>query len=593
MESEKKLDIFESLSILPFILVIFSPLVVKGKVLEVSIEASKYWNNNLVIDFFSYYKSVVIIFSSGIALLLTLIGFINKRIELKKNAISIPLIAYSMFLCLSHFFSQYPETSLFGFPERYEGILIHLSYIILFITFVKLIRTKKQITIITASIIICAGIVSIIGLTQFINHDILKTPIIKNLIFGNIYNNSVLYQYELGSSDNLRNNIYATLYNSNTLGHYMGMMLPFCVYLLFSAKSTIQKTVLTIITTLVIINLFGSLSRGSIVGSISVLLISMIIGNYIGFLSKKEIFIVVGLIVIIISLANSFSDGKIIDRVSTISEIGTNHAEDEVIDKIKQFTIRGNKIYLKSTYQALNIVASDNKVSFCDESNEILNFSENSKTGKIVILDNRFEDISVIWIEEFLKIQKGKSFLLFKLYDDNFYFINTIGEVLEEDIVESFGFEGLERMGSGRGYIWSRSLPIIRRTILFGSGVDTFAFEFPQYDYAGKLKFLYDAYLIIDKPHNLFLQMAINSGLISLLLFILFLFVWSMNIIHKIKQDNALLLFAILSSILTYLVCGLFTDSTVSVTPTFWILLALGQSYLNFNLSFFGRHPID
>ena len=197
------------------------------------------------------------------------------------------------------------------------------------------------------------------------------------------------------------------------------------------------------------------------------------------------------------------------------------------------------------------------------------------------------------WIEEFLKIQKGKSFLLFKFYNDNFYFINTKGEVLEEDIVESFGFEGLERIGSGRGYIWSRSLPIIRRTIFFGSGVDTFAYEFPQDDYAGKLKFLYDAYLIIDKPHNLFLQMAINSGLISLILFILFLFVWFMNIIHKIKQNNALLLFAILSSVLTYLVCGLFTDSTVSVTPTFWILLALGQSELNFNLSFFGRHPID
>jgi len=39
-----------------------------------------------------------------------------------------------------------------------------------------------------------------------------------------------------------------------------------------------------------------------------------------------------------------------------------------------------------------------------------------------------------------------------------------------------------------RGYIWSRSLPLLRNTILVGYGPDTFAMNFPQHDIAGKVK---------------------------------------------------------------------------------------------------------
>lgn len=591
MESRKKSDVFELLSILPFIIVIFSPLVVKGKVLEVSAEASKYWNNNLVIDFFSYYKSIAIIFSAGIALLLTLIGFINKRIELNRKAISIPLVVYSMFLFLTNSFSQYPKTSLFGFPERYEGLLVQISYVIIFVTFTQLISTNKQIRVIMTSIIICVGIVSIIGLTQFIGNDLLRTVIIKYFIFGNTFRNAILYQYELGNIDSLMNNIYATLYNSNTLGHYMGMILPFCMYLVFFTRRTKQKIALAVISALVLINLFGSLSRGSIIGSLSVLLISMIIAKYTRLISAKDVIIGVGIIAIVITATNSYSGGRISDRVSTILEIGTNHAENEKIDKIKQFSITGNILLLESTNQVINVIASSDNISFYDESLERLNIYENNNTGELMILDDRFKDVKVIWLEGFLRIQKGKSFLLFKLHDENFYFINTNGELLEETVIESFGFEGFERIGSGRGYIWSRSLPIIKRTILLGTGIDTYAYEFPQGDFKGKLRYMYDAYLLIDKPHNLFLQMAVNSGLISLVAFILFLSQWFKSIIFKINEDNNQLVLGVTSSVLSFLICGLFTDSTVSVTPTFWILLAIGQT--NFSLNTVSLNEIE
>ena len=53
-----------------------------------------------------------------------------------------------------------------------------------------------------------------------------------------------------------------------------------------------------------------------------------------------------------------------------------------------------------------------------------------------------------------------------------------------------------------------------------GKGPDTFFAEFPQGDLLGKL-YAYDTtQMIVDKPHNLYLQIGINEGGIALLAFL-------------------------------------------------------------------------
>jgi len=83
--------------------------------------------------------------------------------------------------------------------------------------------------------------------------------------------------------------------------------------------------------------------------------------------------------------------------------------------------------------------------------------------------------------------------------------------------IESWGFEGMGTFGSNRGYIWSRTIPMLKSTIVAGKGPDTFALYFPQYDFLNKLRYYQTGGIFVDKAHNMYLQTALNTGILSLL----------------------------------------------------------------------------
>ena len=87
------------------------------------------------------------------------------------------------------------------------------------------------------------------------------------------------------------------------------------------------------------------------------------------------------------------------------------------------------------------------------------------------------------------------------------------GEILAEQFIRKYG-----TAGSGRGYIWTRSLQMVSQTIFLGHGPDTFALFFPNYD---PYKVFYSQpQTLIDKPHNMYLQIWLNLGGLAALAFL-------------------------------------------------------------------------
>ena len=82
-------------------------------------------------------------------------------------------------------------------------------------------------------------------------------------------------------------------------------------------------------------------------------------------------------------------------------------------------------------------------------------------------------------------------------------------------------FDSKPKLFSNRGYIWARTIPLLKDNIIVGSGPDTFVLEFPNYDYVNSA---YVGFLnqIVTKPHNLYLQMAVQTGCVSAIAFIVF-----------------------------------------------------------------------
>ncbi|HEY8422185.1 MAG TPA: O-antigen ligase family protein, partial [Thermoclostridium sp.] len=147
--------------------------------------------------------------------------------------------------------------------------------------------------------------------------------------------------------------------------------------------------------------------------------------------------------------------------------------------------------------------------------------------------------------------------------------------------IESFGFEGMESFGSNRGYIWSRTLPLLKGTVFIGKGPDTFALYFPQYDFLNKLKLYQTGGIFVDKAHNMYLQTALNTGVLSLVAMLVLFGLYAVSSIKVLwKEDFTEFMpaagLACFAAFCGYAAAGLFNDSNIAVAPVFWVLLGLG-----------------
>jgi O-antigen ligase len=115
-----------------------------------------------------------------------------------------------------------------------------------------------------------------------------------------------------------------------------------------------------------------------------------------------------------------------------------------------------------------------------------------------------------------------------------------------------------------------------------GYGPDTFFLTFPNNDFIGKLRHLSKGiYRLVDKPHNLYLQIAIDTGLLSLISILFLLgayFIQTQKCLFRSDLTNLeeVVGQSIILAVLAYLVAGFFNDSVNSVAPVFWGLVGLG-----------------
>ena len=147
-------------------------------------------------------------------------------------------------------------------------------------------------------------------------------------------------------------------------------------------------------------------------------------------------------------------------------------------------------------------------------------------------------------------------------------------EGLAEQLIRKYGGDSLRT----RGYIWIRSLQMAQNTLLLGHGPDTFALYFSNSD---PYKIYYSQpEIVIDKPHNLYLQLWLNLGGLSALAFVAMLVlhaVRTLGILRVMKPDRHgyLLALGLFAGWFSYVVAAFFYDSTVSVAPAFWIVFGL------------------
>lgn len=575
--------------LLPIALIVFIvPLLVYMKLVDLSPIEMQYWtglSNNA--DFFSYNKMLALITLTGLSILSSAFYFSANKYKIKKTNIYIPMAIYSVFIILSTLFAEHTNVALYGFVDRYEGMFSLLSYMILIFITINIVNDEKSIKSIIYSLIAGAVIIGIIGVFQYIGKDIFQSEFMKRLILPSAYKDQAQnIKFNFG-----KNTIYSTLYNTNYVGSYMVLLFPITLTLLILSKGIKKKLIMAPITGLMFLNLLGSNSRGGILGTIFAVVVLTV-------MLRKEIMknwkiVIISIVILSIGFVsiNKVSNGRVNNQINRLKNdikgifVQNDKTEDEY--KMKELIAKDNRLEIVTTEETLNIEYEDLKFKFLDQNNLEIETQYDQENGIITLLNENYEGyIFKLFAndsEPVLDLTLRGYNTKFAIENGEFKHYVTGGIIRDINKVPSYGFEGKERLGSNRGYIWSRSIPMLKNSIILGSGPDTYAIYFPQDDFVGKFNTRVFKGVIVDKPHNLYLQIGINTGIISLLAFlamIIMYFIQSTKTYFNAKFDNIYetVGLAIFISICGYMVTGLFNDSVVSVATVFWILLGTGIS---------------
>ena len=573
--------------IYPLIIVMaIIPLIVHQKVVPTRLaEYDWFSSSETTMDFFLYYKSWWLVIMAVIMLGILCVQFVLKKEYQKIIVYMIPIGIYGLLVILSMIFSENHSLSIHGTMEQYESGFVLLGYLVFLYYAYLFVNTEKKAEFLIKAWTISIAIMCVLGLLQVLGHDFFATDFGKKLILSKDYwDNLDDVIFTFGGE-----RVYLTLYNPNYVGVYAIIVIPILLSLLFFEKKKIKKGIYGILAIGMIICIAGSQSKTALFSIVAMAILAILIAH------KKILkywkITVLGVILVIVvfgvfdastghtytnSIKNALQvlkEGQI--TVSNVSRVDTLD-EEIVID------YHDNLLHISYTREGESF-----SIQAMDDDGNVL--STKQEGNKVVVQDERFFGIAITPVliteqQSGIEVVISRTTWYFtneaKEGDTSYYFYTPYGKWDKINNPEVFKMN--ERIFSGRGYIWARTIPLLKESVLVGSGPDTYTIKFPQDDYIGLQNYGYKG-MIVTKPHNMFLQIGVQTGVLSLIAFLVFYimyFVQSIRIYIKGNFDSyaAQLGVGIFLASIGYMIAGITNDSTITVAPIFWVLMGVGFS---------------
>lgn len=563
-------------------------------------------------DFFSLFKSQVILVIALLALLVILYRLSTQVLAIRKSAIYIPMIVYSTFVLLSYVFSKHKEFALFGWNDRFEGTLVLLAYMLMLFYIINIVSSEKHVKWIIYPLAVTTTILGFIGISQYYLADFFQTTFGKKLITPSVYwdrLDAMNFNFKGGE-------IYQTVFNPNYVSFYLTLLVPLFAMLFFMEKNMVRKVLFGLLYGLSLFNLIGSASSNGIAGLAISFVLALVVLNKRLLEWKKPLIFLLLITAVVGSLTFARFLPQITNDVKAVASLKVSApqayaSEKPVQTSALQATAASGSApaatvpfapkmldYFQTGKDSLTIGISGEQLvisaakanggitlTLSDSAGKNISAAMNTETKTLILNDPRF---SMIGISQqvnkgvpYLVIQTGDKSWPFAITKEGVLYRNGLGKLLSLTNTPHIGFESNPSFGSYRGYIWSRSLPLLKDTLILGNGADTFCIYFPQNDYAGKYAVGWTDNIIVDKAHNMYLATALNTGVISLLalLWIFGIYIRQSFTLYRKAHYEGFLTFCgsgIFLGISGFLVSGLFNDSSVSVMPLFYGLLGTG-----------------
>lgn len=621
------------------------PMIVYMRLVTFEGAAAETYGPSIQGDLFSFYKSVWTCILAATAL-----AWYRCNRVTTANWYHRPLAVYSFFIIVSTIFADHWQIAFFGDPHRHEGMLVHLSYMSIIFLFINLTETRRELKILLGMLLVSATILAIAGVAQFLGANFLYSEMADWLIVPEKVR-QLQPGINLSQLKGSMHSIFLTFGNGNFTGSYMAMLfaLTFALALLVNNR---LKFALIPINLLIFCNLLGSKSRAGFLGAVIAALILLPFVWREVWARKRRLALLLLCFSLMPFAMDAFTwKEKEVPRFLETSIARPVEVRNNLFGNFQDLKLATDSFSFVFDDLKTEVRLNNEQVEFYDHKGELVNYSllpnphlrtdnksplasftalassstsifqslpGNQAVTPVAVTTTGSETASgtgrgFFTSKEYLLIfpeKKMRGFLIYAWPEYNvfeigrggvsFYVVNTdrgfklinqFGKPVDVQEVEAFGFAGCQGLASNRGYIWSRTLPMLKKTLLVGYGPDTFAFHFPNHDYLGKLRVWPSGiFTMIEKPHNLYLQIAINSGMISLFAILALFAVYlreSAKIYWKCRFESLSEIagLGIMAAIVAYLVAAIFNDSIVGIAPVFWGLLGMGIAANRINLN--------
>ncbi|MCD7895421.1 MAG: O-antigen ligase family protein [Planctomycetaceae bacterium] len=560
--------------ILPVLFFVVLPvLVVRMSLITVAPDATSLWETFFVGDVRSWWKAVFVVGTAiwmVVNCLLFLFGGWRPSRGLVSLAVSCAVIAVLISACLS----DYPYTTWLGYTAQYEGGAVILSYLVgLWYTA----QTTDRPLWHYRTIGFVGSINAALGILKGIGYDFWL---------------SEMGRWVIGAGTHRVKNTFAdtrmasgTVFQPNHFGMFMVVICLLSLGMLFyeTRKGWLAFWVVNCVGACVA-TIFSN-SRASVIILFFFLVVFAVIFTAVkekkrhdeelnrprSSTRKKWIIAVTGFVVALVfvfalaDIRGAFN--QMIGR--TMTAIDTGESDLVAVD------LHDGALYLKTTNSVYSLERKRNGGWVAFHRRDIGDFPSEMP------LDRGIGEWSIVPVSSIgrLSLKENGGETEFSYDDISLRLVDMGGEVRVVDIknrvlktarpaaVANLPFSA--HLFSGRGYIWSRALPLFWNHPWFGSGPGTFALVFPTTDLVGKQRYQNNGNT--DKGHGIWIHYLVELGLIGWL-------AWFAIIVYVAvvawRRRGRELLPAIMGAA-GYLATSLTNDSTVGVTPVFIVLCGI------------------
>jgi hypothetical protein len=617
-KESKSLDIF--IGIMLLVVVAIMPIVVQAVFRPLPEELLPYFPESqfqfgIYTDMFSYWKGIFVMLPAGAIAFFYVNDLITRgKMPKLREFFSRPYVVLSMiylaFVIISAIFSSYSRTSWLGTYERNEGALMWLSYFVIFFAAMYFSREIEHTKIILIGLAFSSVIMGAIGVSQFVGHDFFATELGR--LYVTFTDSRIMQQRdEINPAFPMA---YGTLYNPNTFGKYTAMLSPVLLLaaLTYSGKKIVNVALL-VAGLLMLVGVFGSSSLGGLVGIITasgVLIVTFALGRGIPWkrlaVAAVPVVVVLGLAILFFPPLN-YRVNFLFGRLGEAMRAETAAIQNYIFEENTMAVYGEHGKILSMTLQ--NFAGGGLTLRGAD-GNEIPPVSvtvpppvrptpeDEPQVPVPTVYVFYVPNYRTIVIEKFQRERVLLYYLTMPdpfaltLEDGRFYGLSLNLNLVDlSPEIPSWGFYGRETWGSNRGYIWSRSFPLMPSRTIIGSGPDTFINVFPNHDMVSGLRFFLTPNAFVDKAHNFFIQTWISTGGISAIaltaLFGHYIFTTFWSLIKRKNNEEAEPIFSyglrlgLLCGVSAYVMSGMATDTTIGSTGVFFVLLGVGYG-LNF-----------